>query len=400
MKYDLTQKMYDTKVPMIRRIGEMAKQNLKPEDRFISFSGGMPAPAALPVEMVQKYSKEVLEEEGVPILQYGPHSGYEPLKAEIRKFINKKELIAKDDDEILITYGSSEGLYLMANAFINPGDTVIVEDPTYLNALNVFDMHGAKIIGVPVEDDGVDIVALEEVMKKGAKFFYTIPTFGNPTGITMSREKRKAVYELAQKYQIPVLEDNPYGYLRFSGEGIETIKSYDTQGAVVYAGTMSKIISPGMRLGFLCMNKELYQKMLALKGNGAGANVNWSQYTIAKILQNVDIDAHIERVARLYAEKAKLMLDKMEECFHPLVKFTKPEGGMFIWVTLPAGIKSLPFCEEAAKELHISIVPGSGFCVNNPDECTSMRFNFTLSSEEEIIYGIEKIGELTYKYCK
>ena len=139
-----------------------------------------------------------MEEEGVPILQYGPHSGYEPLKAEIRKFINKKELIAKDDDEILITYGSSEGLYLMANAFINPGDTVIVEDPTYLNALNVFDMHGAKIIGVPVEDDGVDIVALEEVMKKGAKFFYTIPTFGNPTGITMSREKRKAVYELAQ----------------------------------------------------------------------------------------------------------------------------------------------------------------------------------------------------------
>lgn len=400
MKYDLTQKMYDTKVPMIRRIGEMAKQNLKPEDRFISFSGGMPAPAALPVEMVQKYSKEVLEEEGVPILQYGPHSGYEPLKAEIRKFINKKELIAKDDDEILITYGSSEGLYLMANAFINPGDTVIVEDPTYLNALNVFDMHGAKIIGVPVEDDGVDIVALEEVMKKGAKFFYTIPTFGNPTGITMSREKRKAVYELAPKYQIPVLEDNPYGYLRFSGEGIETIKSYDTQGAVVYAGTMSKIISPGMRLGFLCMNKELYQKMLALKGNGTGANVNWSQYTIAKILQNVDIDVHIERVARLYAEKAKLMLDKMEECFHPLVKFTKPEGGMFIWVTLPTGIKSLPFCEEAAKELHISIVPGSGFCVNNPDECTSMRFNFTLSSEEEIIYGIEKIGELTYKYCK
>ena len=305
MKYDLTQKMYDTKVPMIRRIGEMAKQNLKPEDRFISFSGGMPAPAALPVEMVQKYSKEVLEEEGVPILQYGPHSGYEPLKAEIRKFINKKELIAKDDDEILITYGSSEGLYLMANAFINPGDTVIVEDPTYLNALNVFDMHGAKIIGVPVEDDGVDIVALEEVMKKGAKFFYTIPTFGNPTGITMSREKRKAVYELAQKYQIPVLEDNPYGYLRFSGEGIETIKSYDTQGAVVYAGTMSKIISPGMRLGFLCMNKELYQKMLALKGNGAGANVNWSQYTIAKILQNVDIDVHIERVARILCRKGK-----------------------------------------------------------------------------------------------
>lgn len=137
-------------------------------------------------------------------------------------------------------------------------------------------------------------------MKKGAKFFYTIPTFGNPTGITMSREKRKAVYELAQKYQIPVLEDNPYGYLRFSGEGIETIKSYDTQGAVVYAGTMSKIISPGMRLGFLCMNKELYQKMLALKGNGTGANVNWSQYTIAKILQNVDIDVHIERVAYIH----------------------------------------------------------------------------------------------------
>lgn len=399
MKYELTQKMYETKVPMIRKIGEMAKQGLKPGDRFISFSGGMPAPAALPVEMVQKYSKEVLEEDGVPILQYGPHSGYEPLLAEIRKFINKKELIAKEDDEILITYGSSEGLYLMANAFINPGDTVIVEDPTYLNALNVYDLHGARLVGVPVEEDGVDITALEEAMKKGAKFFYTIPTFGNPTGITMSREKRKAVYELANKYQVPVLEDNPYGYLRFSGEEIETIKSYDTQGAVVYAGTMSKIISPGMRLGYLCMNKELYQKMLMLKGNAAGANVNWSQYTIARILRNVDMDAHIAKVTQLYAGKAKLMLDKMEECFHPSVKFTRPEGGMFIWVTLPSGIRSLPFCEEAANELHISIVPGSGFCVNEPDECTSMRFNFTLSSEEDIIYGIEKVGELTYKYC-
>ncbi len=401
MEYKLTEKMYNTEISMIRRIGELAEKSLKPGDRYVSFAAGFPAPAALPVDMVNKVSEEVFKENGTQILQYGLQTGYEPLKEAIIKFLNKDEYkIAGSNDSILITYGSSEGLYILGDAFIEPGDRVIVEDPTYINAKDAFKLSGARLVGVPIEEDGVNLEALEQAFKEGAKFFYTIPTFANPTGYTTSVEKRKAVYELAVKYGIPVVEDNPYGYLRFTDEKIMPIKTYDTQGAVIYVGTMSKIISPGMRVGYICADKELIDRLTKLKGNQCGAVVNWSQYAITKILETVDIDAHIAYISQIYAKKAEFMYNKMKEYFHPSVKICKPQGGMFIWVTMPENVKALEFCETAAKELHVSVVPGNDFCTEDPDNCSSMRFNFSLPSEDDIEYGIKKIGELTYKYCK
>ena len=400
MEYVVSDNMKNIKISMIRTISEMAKKNMEPQDRFISFAAGFPATDALPDDIVSRYSAEVLEEQGKEILQYGTATGYEPLKKAIRKFINTHETIASDDDDIMITYGSNEIMYFAAALFVNPGDTIIVENPTFMNAINQYKLLGANVVGVPVEDDGVNIQLLEEAMKKGAKFFYTIPTFGNPSSITMSEEKRKAVYDLAVKYHVLILEDNPYGYLRFHGKTVPTIKSLDKEGIVMYAGTFSKIISPGMRTGYLCANKALITKFNALKSASSNANVNWSQYTIAKFLENTNMDDHIAKISKIYEHKAMTMYNMMVKCFPKSVTITKPEGGLFIWVTMPKGAKALPFCEEVAKKLHISIVPGNEFCTIDPDDCTSMRFSYSLPSDEDIEYGIEQVGKMMTTYCQ
>ena len=237
-------------------------------------------------------------------------------------------------------------------------------------------------------------------MKGGASFFYTIPNFGNPSSITMSLEKRKAVYKLAVKYQIPILEDNPYGYLRFSGnEYIPPIKSFDQEGIVLYMGTFSKIVAPGMRCGFLCANKELIPKFVVFKGVSSSGNINWSQYIVTEFLKNVDINAHIAKISVIYEDKARAMYNKMKECFHPSVEYTMPQGGMFIWAKLPDTVKATDFCLDAAKNLRIAVVPGNDFFCGSPEDCSYIRLNFSKPSVEDIEYGIEKLGELTYKYC-
>jgi Transcriptional regulators containing a DNA-binding HTH domain and an aminotransferase domain (MocR family) and their eukaryotic orthologs len=402
MEYGLTEKMFFAKDSIIRGIAEIAAKDLKPGEKVISFAAGWPDPDALPDDQMSYYSEKVLKEHGKEILQYGSYIGYEFYRQEIVKFLNKDGVICSDDDNIVITYGSGQGLHLIGDAFVNRGDMVLVEDPSYLNATNLFKMLGANIVGVPVEDDGVNIEALEKVMnvEPRPKFFYTIPSFGNPSAITMSQEKRKKVYELAVKYQVVIFEDNPYGYLRFKGENIMPIKSLDREGAVIYAGTMSKIVAPGMRSGFLCCDKKLCERLQALKDNVTATNVNWCQYTIGEFLHNTDMNEHIRRITSIYEKKASLMYRKMKECFHPSVKFAEPYGGMFIWVALPEGVLSTPFCMEAAKKLHIAIVPGEEFSINQPEKCTSMRFNYSAPSEEDIVEGIERIGKLTYEYCE
>ena len=237
-------------------------------------------------------------------------------------------------------------------------------------------------------------------MKGGAAFFYTIPNFGNPSSITMSLEKRKAVHKLAVKYQIPILEDNPYGYLRFSGnEYIPPIKSFDREGIVLYMGTFSKIVAPGMRCGFLCANKELIPKFVVFKGVSSSGNINWSQYIITEFLKNVDMNEHISRISAIYEKKALAMYNKMKECFHPAVQYTMPQGGMFIWAKLPDGVKATDFCLEAAKRLKIAVVPGNDFFIGSPEDCSYIRLNFSKPAIEDIEYGIEKLGELTWRYC-
>lgn len=400
MEYRINKNLCQAKLSIIRRMSDLVQQDKKPGDRLIYFSSGQPADEAMPIEQMKEYTTKVIDKYGCDVIQYGGHKGYAPLFTEIRKFLNKDGEVAKKDDDFIITYGSSEAIFAVGSAFIKPGDKVIVENPTYLNATNSFQYCGAELVPVKVDSDGVNIEALEKAMKGGASFFYTIPNFGNPSSITMSMEKRKAVYDLAVKYQIPILEDNPYGYLRFSGnEYIPPIKSYDTEGIVIYMGTFSKIVAPGMRCGFICANKELIKKFVVFKGVSSSGNINWSQYIITEFLRNVDINEHINKISAIYEKKAHAMYDKMKECFHPSVEFTMPQGGMFIWAKLPDYVKATDFCIEAAKDLKIAVVPGNDFFIGSPEDCSYIRLNYSKPAIEDIQYGIERLGELTYKYC-
>lgn len=400
MEFKINENLCNAKLSIIRRISDLALEGKKPGDRVVMFSSGQPADEAMPLELVKEYTNRILDKYGCTVLQYGGHKGYPALIPEIRKFLNKDGEIAKENDDFVISYGSSEAIYMASSALIKPGDRVIVENPTYLNATNTFRYCGAKLVPIAVEADGVNIEALEEAMKGGASFFYTIPNFGNPSSITMSREKRQKVYELALKYNVPILEDNPYGYLRFAGnEYIPPIKSFDQEGIVLYMGTFSKIVAPGMRCGFLCADKELIKKFVVFKGVSSSGNINWSQYIVTEFLRNVDVNQHIANISAIYQKKAQLMYDKMRECFHPAVEYTMPQGGMFIWAKLPDGVKATDFCIEAAKTMRIAVVPGNDFFEGSPEDCSYFRLNFSKPSPEDIVYGIEKLGELTYRFC-
>ncbi len=400
MDYKINENLCQAELSIIRRITDLVQSERQPGDRVVLFSSGQPADEAIPLELVKEYTARVIDKYGCEVLQYGGHKGYPALFPEIRRFLNKDGTVASREDDFVITYGSSEAIFAVGSAFIRPGDRVIVEDPTYLNATNSFRYCGAVLVPVKTDPDGVNLEALEEAMKGGAAFFYTIPNFGNPSSITMSLEKRKAVHKLAVKYQIPILEDNPYGYLRFSGnEYIPPIKSFDREGIVLYMGTFSKIVAPGMRCGFLCANKELIPKFVVFKGVSSSGNINWSQYIITEFLKNVDMNEHISRISAIYEKKALAMYNKMKECFHPAVQYTMPQGGMFIWAKLPDGVKATDFCLEAAKRLKIAVVPGNDFFIGSPEDCSYIRLNFSKPAIEDIEYGIEKLGELTWRYC-
>ena len=400
MDYKINENLCQAKLSIIRRITDLVQSERQPGDRVVLFSSGQPADEAIPLELVKEYTARVIDKYGCEVLQYGGHKGYPALLPEIRRFLNKDGIVASKEDDFVITYGSSEAIFAVGSAFIRPGVRVIVEDPTYLNATNSFRYCGAVLVPVKTDPDGVNLEALEEAMKGGAAFFYTIPNFGNPSSITMSLEKRKAVHKLAVKYQIPILEDNPYGYLRFPGnEYIPPIKSFDREGIVLYMGTFSKIVAPGMRCGFLCANKELIPKFVVFKGVSSSGNINWSQYIITEFLKNVDMNEHISRISAIYEKKALAMYNKMKECFHPAVQYTMPQGGMFIWAKLPDGVKATDFCLEAAKRLKIAVVPGNDFFIGSPEDCSYIRLNFSKPAIEDIEYGIEKLGELTWRYC-
>lgn len=249
-------------------------------------------------------------------------------------------------------------------------------------------------MGVSMEEDGVNLDELEFAMKKGAKLFYTVPNFGNPSGITMSLEKRRAVYELAVKYQVLVLEDDPYGDLRYRNERLPHIKEFDTQGAVAYISSMSKLIAPAMRVGFLVADKEFIKRIIPIKAVSTNGVTSIIQYALWKMFEENDMNAQIQKICDVYAKKLFLMEECMDKYFPKCVIHSQPDGGMYVWVTLPEGSDVQKFCEESAIRLHIPITPGNGFCVIEPEKCTSMRFNFVKEGMEDIRYGIEAVGTL------
>jgi 2-aminoadipate transaminase len=398
MDYRFRDEVFNAKKAAMGEMYNLAKEHLRDGDKLINFASGHPSTEVFQDKLIKRYLNLTMEVAEKDILQYGAHAGYLPLRQTFKKFVNEKGNVVKPEDDLIITYGSVEAIFLTTLALVNKGDKVIVEVPSYVNAIKSFQIQGAEVIGVPMQDDGVDLEKLESAMRQGAKLFYTVPNFGNPSGITMSLSKRKEVYELGVRYQVLIVEDDPYGDLRYRNERIPHIKEFDTEGAVAYINSMSKLIAPAMRVGFLVANKEFIKRIIPIKAVSTNGVTSIIQFALWKMFEENDMYAQIQKICDVYSKKLFLMEKSMDKYFPEGVKHSSPDGGMYIWVTLPDGTDIGKLCKESAIQLHIPITPGNGFCVVEPESCTSLRFNFVKESLEDIDYGIQKTGKLMQHY--
>lgn len=372
-------------------IREMFKLMADPE--VISLAGGSPAPELFPAEELAKLAEKILTEYPTAALSYGTTDGYAPFK-EIAKSRAEKVNSFGKNDKLIITTGAQQGIDLAAKVLINEGDKVVVEAPTFVGTLNSLRFYRSDLIGVPVSEDGIDTDKLEEVLKNNSvKLIYTIPTFQNPSGITMSLEKRKKLLELAEKYDVLILEDNPYGDLRFAGNDVPTIKSMDKNGRVIYVGSFSKILSPGMRLGYVVADEEISGKIeIAKQANDVHTPV-LTQMMAAEFIKRYDIEEIIRKGRELYGKKCAFMLECMDKYFPKSVTYTRPEGGLFIWCTAPEGTDANKLLAECLKE-KVAFVAGNSFAVDGDKPSRFFRLNYSTMPEEKIEKGIKTLGRV------
>ena len=393
MEYQFAKRMSNVKASAIR---EILKATSDP--KMISFAGGNPSAEAFPVKEIEKISADILTNEPISVLQYGITEGDQELIQAATHFFNRHEQVMKADDQMMITSGSQQIMEFVAKILCNEGDVVICENPSFLGALNAFKSLGAVLRGVEYKNGQLDLESLKQAlqMEPKPKFMYLIPNFQNPTGMTMSLEVRKEILKLAKDNGVLILEDNPYGDLRFEGEAIPSVKSLDEDGLVIYAASLSKIIAPGMRVACCIAPKAIIQKMTVAKQASDVHSNLWAQKVMARYLQNYDMDAHIERIRMIYKQKCHLMLDEMKKHFHPDVQYTIPTGGMFIWVTLPESVDMLTFVKKAL-EKNVAVVPGNAFLNDDTKECHSFRMNYSTPTNEKIKEGVKVLGEITYE---
>ncbi|MBR5124453.1 MAG: PLP-dependent aminotransferase family protein [Clostridia bacterium] len=372
----------------------------------ISLAAGNPAPETFPVADLARFAADIFASDSTTALQYGATDGYEPLRravAERQKTVwgIGKSMADGDafNDTTIIVSGGNQGIELAAKVFCNEGDTVICENPTFIGGLNAFRSCGYNTVGVPIEEDGMNVEALEETIKAtpNAKLLYIIPTFQNPAGITTSLEKRKAIYEVCKKYGLMILEDNPYGELRFDGEEIPTIKSFDTEGLVIYCSSFSKILSAGMRVGFVVAPEAVAAKMVVAKQSEDVHTNQFFQMLCYKFMTECDLDAHIAMIREVYGRKCRLMLECLEKELPSSVTFTRPEGGLFIWVTLPDGVDATAFL-KACMAQKLMIVPGATFNCDVTEGSMSFRLNYSTPSDEQIVEGIARLGKVAREF--
>lgn len=375
-------------------IREILKMSQDPN--IIPFSAGNPAPEAFPVDAVREISARVLADTPILALQYGVTDGYAPLKATLKSFVKENYGIGRDFDELVVVSGATQGIELTAKVLCNEHDTIICEGPSFIGSLNAFRSYNTHLVGVPLEEDGMNMEILEEELKKNknTKFIYVIPNFQNPTGKCMSLAKRKELYNLACKYNVMILEDNPYGDLRFAGEDIPAIKSFDEEGRVIYVGSFSKVLSPGMRVGYLIAPSKLVNKIVVAKqAQDVHTNV-WSQIICDEFMNKYDFKAHLQGLKKIYGERAELILGEMDKKLAGKVKYTRPQGGLFIYVTLPDEIDMVDFCKRAIVDKAVAAVPGNTFLVNENEVCHDFRINFSTPTKEQLVEGISRLAEM------
>ena len=373
-------------------LGEILKLIEEPD--IISFAGGLPASELFPVEEMKKVSVKVLDENGEEALQYSGSQGYLPLRNHIAKRMNEKGKTNVKAEDILVTSGSQQALDFAGNIFLDEGDIVLCESPSYLGALNAFKGYKPEIMEVPTDKEGMITEELEKMLKENAKvkFIYVIPDFQNPTGITWSLDRRKKFMEVVNKYEIPVIEDNPYGELRYEGEFLPALKSFDTKGLVIYLGTFSKIFCPGYRLGWTCASKDILQKFITCKENSDLQTSTIGQRELSKYIDDYDLDEHVEKIKSTYKKRRDLMLDCMEKEFPEGVSFTHPHGGLFTWVKLPEKLNAQDLMKKCV-ENKVAYVPG-GFFFPEGNKENYFRLNYSSSKEEKIVEGIKRLGDV------
>jgi len=371
------------------RIRELLKLTEQPD--IISFAGGLPAAEHFPVEEMKEVSLKVLNEKGAQALQYATTEGYPPLRQIIAQRMSRDGIKITIDD-LLILSGSQQGLDFAGKLFLNPGDKVICESPTYLGAINAFNAYQPQFIEVAMDEEGMKMDELEKTLAahSDSKIIYTIPDFQNPTGRTMSLERRKKLVELATKYNIPIVEDNPYGELRFIGEKLPSLKSFDTAGIVIYLGTFSKTFCPGLRIGWVAASPEILQKFIIVKQSSDLHTSPTVQMQAAEFMQKYELDQHIEKIKATYRKRRQVMMETMEKEFPASCRFTRPEGGLFTWVQLPEGMDSSLILQKAL-EKKVAFVPGIDFFPNTA-LTNYFRLNYSCSTEEEIVEGIKRLA--------
>jgi 2-aminoadipate transaminase len=380
-------------------IRELLKVTEDPE--VISFAGGLPAPDVFPVEEFNAACGQVLKEWGAQALQYGSTEGFLPLREMIARHTGRYG-ISVNAENILITSGSQQALDLIGKVFINPGDLILVEEPTYLGALQAWNAYGAEYVTVPMDENGMVTDALENALRCGVKFIYVLPNFQNPTGVTLSLERRQKLIEIADQYGVPIIEDDPYGQLRYEGENLPSIVSMDNEyrrngdneyrGNVIYLSTFSKTLAPGLRLAWVIAPSPVIRKLVQAKQGADLHTATFNQIVAYEVARGGFIDRHIWLIRRVYGERRNIMLDAMEELFPPGVSWTKPQGGLFLWGMLPNGMDTTEIFKTAVLR-KVAFVPGTSFFALGGGENT-MRLNFSYSNPDQIQIGIERLGNL------
>lgn len=367
---------------------------------IISFAGGLPAPDTFPVAELQDICSQVLQEKGAMALQYGTTEGEAPLREAIAQWMNREKAAIKPEN-ILVTAGSQQGLDMVAKVFIDPGDIIIVELPSYIGGLQAFTAYRAKMIGVPQDNEGMRMDKLEKVLdklarrKKKPKFIYVVPDFQNPSGVTMSLERRKKLLALAYQHGVPIVEDSPYRDLRFAGEPVPAIYALDDQEQVIALGTFSKIFCPGLRLAWIMAPATWLDKMIVAKQSMDLCCPTFNQLVAAEYIGRGFLPKQIERIRELYGRKREVMLKALKRHMPKGVKWTKPEGGLFLWVKLPKNLSANELFPKAVEE-KVAYVIGSAFHCDGKGQ-NSMRLNFSFPTEEQIEEGVKRLAAMVRK---
>lgn len=385
MEARYSERMAKVKKSFIR---EILKVTADPS--VISFAGGLPNPISFPQQALADAAQKVLQDDGANVLQYSTTEGYLPLRQFIADRYFKRFGLIVDPEEILITNGSQQGLDLLGKVFLDKGDTVLLERPAYLGAIQALSIFEPEFYSVGLRDDGVDIIELEEQLKtRRPKIFYAVPNFQNPSGLSYSIENRKKTAELLAASDTILIEDDPYGELRFSGENAPSMKNFN-YGGTVLLGSFSKIVSPAMRLGWICAEKGIMERLIVAK-QAADLHSNYfSQRVLFQYLADNDLDGHISKIKCLYKIQSDCMVTMIRKYFPNITQCTKPEGGMFMWVTLPAGVSSLKLFDLASKR-NVAFVPGDPFYTDKTDTNT-FRLNYTNADERMIEEGIRRLA--------